>query len=407
SSGSTAAPSSAAVHLRAGWTLGGVQDTYLRYEVAGDLYTGQVVSGLPVTSRELAILCPLFLLSSDKAMATTQNGKIDDIVNKVFGRRDQLAIPPLSLTLRFCLASLLAHFDFLHENAGRNAIIRSCPLFRTDMSDLLPLVAFGYSWEDRFRNGCRATGIPPHAILDAKIEMLRNQSSGVKEKVLNLDSKVSTLASKVSNLKEELVDDRALGAGMSAMVIRTIVTVAYNNASAKLIHDVMTGTGKDIGKLSSGMVQPHETYENNNCNGIEFSSINENRNEVKQQRPLPSCNIHLVGGRFSKVPAEWDFPKGGVLEAWSLWICGDAVKCIPPLRQLTSLDVKHIHRGRKKLSELADLMRRLDAEAKAMSLMTEGSSEVDVATWYAQIQHVVEVPNPRQSQLTWATIQRS
>ncbi|MGH7974013.1 MAG: hypothetical protein ACREBR_00705, partial [bacterium] len=81
-----------------------------------------------------------------------------------------------------------------------------------------------------------------------------------------------------------------------------------------------------------------------------------------------------------KVPAEWDFPKGGVLEAWSLWICGDAVKCIPPLRQLTSLDVKHNHRGRKKLSELADLMRRLEAEAKAMSLLTEGPSEVDVVT---------------------------
>lgn len=37
SSGSTACPSSTAVHLRAGWSLGGVQNTYLRYEAAGDI----------------------------------------------------------------------------------------------------------------------------------------------------------------------------------------------------------------------------------------------------------------------------------------------------------------------------------------------------------------------------------
>jgi hypothetical protein len=35
-SGSTACPSSTSVHLRAGWSLIGVQDTYLRYESAGD-----------------------------------------------------------------------------------------------------------------------------------------------------------------------------------------------------------------------------------------------------------------------------------------------------------------------------------------------------------------------------------
>lgn len=38
-SGSTACPSAIAVHLRAGWALGGVQDTYLRYQEAGDRYS--------------------------------------------------------------------------------------------------------------------------------------------------------------------------------------------------------------------------------------------------------------------------------------------------------------------------------------------------------------------------------
>ena len=48
SSGSTACPPSTAVSLRAGWTLGGVQNTYLRYESAGDMYVGRTVAGLPL-----------------------------------------------------------------------------------------------------------------------------------------------------------------------------------------------------------------------------------------------------------------------------------------------------------------------------------------------------------------------
>ena len=58
-SGSTECPSAASIHLRAGWTLGGVQDTYLRYEKAGDYYVGRTVCGLPVGKPEFAI-CLLF-----------------------------------------------------------------------------------------------------------------------------------------------------------------------------------------------------------------------------------------------------------------------------------------------------------------------------------------------------------
>ncbi|ETO75033.1 hypothetical protein F444_09325 [Phytophthora nicotianae P1976] len=55
-SGSTACPSSTSVHLRAGWSLGGVQNTYLRYESAGDMHAGRTVSGLPPDSHEFAHL---------------------------------------------------------------------------------------------------------------------------------------------------------------------------------------------------------------------------------------------------------------------------------------------------------------------------------------------------------------
>jgi hypothetical protein len=57
-SGCTGGPSIVSVCLRCGWSLGGVQDRYLRYESAGDQFVGRVVCGLPLDSCEFAILPP-------------------------------------------------------------------------------------------------------------------------------------------------------------------------------------------------------------------------------------------------------------------------------------------------------------------------------------------------------------
>ncbi|ETI47820.1 hypothetical protein F443_08028, partial [Phytophthora nicotianae P1569] len=64
-SGSTACRSSTAVYLRAGWSLGGVQNTYLRYEAAVDMHVGRTVAGLPTNSHEFAILPPHFVEQDD------------------------------------------------------------------------------------------------------------------------------------------------------------------------------------------------------------------------------------------------------------------------------------------------------------------------------------------------------
>ena len=60
SSGSTCAPPQVATNIRTGWTMGPIQDTYLRFESAGDQYVGRVVSGLPLSSSDFAALPPDF-----------------------------------------------------------------------------------------------------------------------------------------------------------------------------------------------------------------------------------------------------------------------------------------------------------------------------------------------------------
>ena len=56
SSGSTCAPPQVATNIRARWSMGIIQDTYLRYEAAGDQYVGRVVCGLPLSSPKFAVL---------------------------------------------------------------------------------------------------------------------------------------------------------------------------------------------------------------------------------------------------------------------------------------------------------------------------------------------------------------
>ncbi|KAF1778740.1 hypothetical protein GQ600_27470 [Phytophthora cactorum] len=57
SSCSNGGPSAAAICIRAGWTLPGVQDTYIRYEAAGDRIVGRYVAGLPFEETVLQF-CP-------------------------------------------------------------------------------------------------------------------------------------------------------------------------------------------------------------------------------------------------------------------------------------------------------------------------------------------------------------
>ncbi|KAL7570881.1 hypothetical protein ACA910_018944 [Epithemia clementina (nom. ined.)] len=49
---------------------------------------------------------------------------------------------------------------------------------------------------------------------------------------------------------------------------------------------------------------------------------------------------HCHNGGFFRVPADWRFPRVGVLDAWQHWWIGDSVRKILPLQMLTSQDVK-------------------------------------------------------------------
>ena len=51
----------------------------------------------------------------------------------------------------------------------------------------------------------------------------------------------------------------------------------------------------------------------------------------------------LVGG-FHRLPIDWRFPNGTLLDVWLAFMRGDKVNHVPPLRTLEAIDVRHLDR---------------------------------------------------------------
>ena len=186
-SGSTAAPSSTAVHLRAGWALGGVQDTYLRYEAAGDHHVGRTVCGLPLNKPEFALPPPFFI----------------DEGNAVLLAALRTCFPQLPLSMKrasqFALASVVYHRQWLRAKLPPGHRLFSTALFidATMLTDLASQVQ------------CRAvtpndpisvTGIPPQVEMMVELRELGKEVRAFGPTVRNI---VPDIINGVSNLLEE------------------------------------------------------------------------------------------------------------------------------------------------------------------------------------------------------------
>ncbi|KAF0683678.1 Aste57867_24293 [Aphanomyces stellatus] len=113
-SGSTSGPSHVSVCHRAGWSIDVILSKYLPPSNAGDQHTGRTVSGLPSDSFEFATLPPHWCV--DEA------GRVDPVVTLwvelMFPRLKNE--PHLVPVLRFALASLVHHFDYLARTMPRD-----------------------------------------------------------------------------------------------------------------------------------------------------------------------------------------------------------------------------------------------------------------------------------------------
>lgn len=357
SSGSTACPSSTAVHLRAGWTLGGVQNTYLRYAAAGDMHVGRTVTGLPATSYEFAVLPPHF----EQADKEVESGI-------------QVMFPNLPSGLVFiaehCLASLVFHSTYLKEVLHPTHRIFATPLFmeRERLDGLKGKVLFGYDGEN-----CRlrASGVPPHVSLLHKIKLLETKADGTIEAINETSDKL------LEKLLKEL-ELRALGAG----------TVTYHGLEEAIKRSMKESGINKIVEEVRNMTNAKPTEEN-----------------MKKVSSGPQ--LYLYGGRFHKLPADFDLPECSVLGMWLLWSCGDTVKNIPALKTLKGCDMPN-RSVQKKYSNMKFLMNVLEGQIGEDNDLNGVLTVMEATRMYNDSIFKIEALTPRgrkrrREQLSWMT----
>jgi hypothetical protein len=343
SSCSSSGPSSSSICLRAGWSLPGVQDTYVRYEGAGDQVVGRFVTGLPFESPDFALSPPFW--PSSVAL-------VSHAVQECF----PLCPPQLVKICEFCLASIVYHSEYLSNTLPNDHLLFQTTLFRNPdlLCDLKSLVQCRHTTAgDAFR----CSGIPPHISILVQMEF---QTSTIKDILPAL----SGLAPTVVNSVISALDERATYFhGLNRDVLKNLMSEVFESSGImSLVRDQL----------------PQD-------------------DDAPQTSVLPYSGdtapaIFNWNGSFHRVPSTFDFPSGTVANAWEYWCCGDARMQYPPLRLLQPADLPS-KKHRKRLSDFRFLMNEIERLVLQAGVMINSPSVAEAASMLDAVKQSLPIDN--------------
>jgi hypothetical protein len=367
-------PPAAAVCIRAGWTMGKVQDIYMRYVASGDQFVGRCLSLLPVLRPEFASSPPHFVEADDVW--------VELVVASEF--------PMFSLIVAFgklkkmCVASILYHRHWIRSTLAINHVVRVTShclrtgelLRKVDSNNQLIQVTFPWNDDSAF------SGIPPHVGLLQEITQLKNKQS-------------SLVVDFIGELKTVLEQMGVDGGRMSEQNLRNILNnfeeqfITRIGTRFNLQHDDATITA-EVQRVENGRV-----YE-----------------------------LHQYDGMYKRLPADWRWPRCGVADLWKMWWIGDSVRNIPPLQRIESRDVKHLDRvpigeeemhgrtgskkgnrrpARKILNDMRFLMKFIQEKVVERGKFEEEITIDSVDRMYKAVADCFDI-NARDAQKRWITI---
>ena len=171
------------MYLRAGWSLGNVQDRYIFAGSGGDQLVGRAVSGLPVNESSFAILPPHFSPSTIQEISEYGWNNI---------LADYESYPEcFRNVVPYLLASLLYHLPYLKDTLHVTHPLWNCRLFQSEgqingqnaVQYLQSKVLLGTGRCSE--TNLQATGVPPHLVLSYELEKLREAHVAVVEELRN------------------------------------------------------------------------------------------------------------------------------------------------------------------------------------------------------------------------------
>ena len=149
----------------------GVMNHYIKYESAGDQFTGKCVSGSSRMSTGFAISPEYFDFNScDEAERENNENRIDNWIKSRMPLTAQSNEKVFGM-FRICVSDLVYYNDFLKEHLHRNSMARTS-IFLTEKIPFSNFVTTKYPWNKTSATP-EMTGIPYDVLLMARMEDMR------------------------------------------------------------------------------------------------------------------------------------------------------------------------------------------------------------------------------------------
>lgn len=288
--------------------------------------------------------------------------------------------------LHRCLAAMVFHHETILQlppNHVARSILMFClssPSVHTNI--LANHVKVKHSWETT----TELTGIPTHVKTLVDIIAIRETQNTIVERVYD----------KVMMGVRELLDTRQIGGGeltecrLNEMVVNAVaprfdaLNATLNRA---LLRDQHPAPLRAMESLDS----------------------------VDSRRAVD--DVRLNGGLFSRLPPDFEFPRGGVYDLWIKWNIRDTVRKIPPLKSLRPNDYKFLDSkakpgggkrrpSRQTYSDMKYICACIETAAKQKGLDPSDGSIQNIKLIYQEVWPTIyeEVQGGRRTQHKWATL---
>jgi hypothetical protein len=352
-------PSHVSVCIRCGWKLDGVQGTYLQFAAAGDQHVGRTLVLLPSFRPEFAILPPFF--RSDDPV-------IDQALDVVF-----FGFPSnLRGVLRFCLASLVYHVDWLRETLSSEHRLFSSRLFAdlALLERLKPLVECRL-WKagDPFL----PTGVTNSVMMMGQMARVEQVGRETNQLLANLPTNIAeTVAAECS----QLVAAQATENGqLTAGGLERILEERLPQFLERVVPGIQALGGGDAANLAPAAAAPYEW-----------------------------------NARPQLFPANFELPKGTTETVWMEWYFGRSVRGYPALRSATPADFR-MPSTRKRFSDLKFLCQSIEALLRQNDLLVVNPTILQVQSMYQTVVPLLGLdwlsPKGRErrlSELEWSSV---
>ncbi|KAL7572574.1 hypothetical protein ACA910_000392 [Epithemia clementina (nom. ined.)] len=292
-------PPLTAVCIQGRWMMGSMKDIYMRYASVGDEFVSCCLCLSQLLQAEFGVSPPHF-----------SDWVADDVVQQLVVAQFPMIhqIDGFGKLCWMCVASTMFHLNYLIGLPLNHVVRVASQVLRQHVTveffnNNEEAVRTTMPWKDHHHH---FSGIPPHVAALHDLMVVRDEQQ--------------LLVDKFIKKKHLVLDERGIKGGHLT------------------VHQL-----QEI--LGNGLVDIHVRLDQIE-GGCLLRGVQEQEVACDLGQPVNNSTYtpHCHHGGFYRVPADWRFPRVGVLDAWRHWWIGDSVWKIPPLRLVTSQDVKWLEK---------------------------------------------------------------